>query len=76
MTATAMELNLLREVEEAARDYAGRFMIDEAEDTDGSVCSEEQHLAAKRLCDAIADIDAAPSTPATAQGDVREVLEP
>jgi hypothetical protein len=56
--AQEREINLLREIEEAARDYAGRFMVDEAEDTDGSVCGEDQHLSAKRLCDAIADIDA------------------
>lgn len=53
------ELNLLREVEDAAADYCGRFMIDEAEDEDGSVCDEQQHLAAKRLCDALADLRAA-----------------
>ncbi len=57
------ERRLLVELEEAARDYAGRYLLDQATDIAGCVCGEDQHLAAKRLCDAIADIDAALATP-------------
>lgn len=47
----------LLELEGATRAYANGYMLDEAADVDGNVCDEAQHEAAKRVCDALADLD-------------------
>jgi hypothetical protein len=46
------EARVLRRIAWAARHYAANYCLDEAEDPE--VCGEEQHKAAKELCDVLA----------------------
>jgi hypothetical protein len=42
----------------AARDYAARYLQDEAESEEDCTCGEDQHIRAKRLFEVIAEIEA------------------